>query len=484
MAGPYFQGTYRIQEFIAMTLIKIPIGWITAFLVVFYWVSESMLDTLAFEGSTFLGRLITVDANELWMRATVMSLMIAFGVYAHHMLTKIRRSDERLVRMNACFLDFGPDPVDNINRLTALCGELLSPSAAFYNRMDEETLYPWGRWCGAGEPSEAETPRGDICRDLIGGGSDAVTVIRNLPETQYATAESCISSCGLHTYMGKTVRLGGEVVGSLCVIYREDYNPTEDDKRLMGIIASAIGVEEIRRRAQIALRESEERLRHLSSELMTAQEKERKRLALQLHDSVGQSLSALKFGIEETVESLGDEVDKQKLKPLEFSVPLIRQIIAEIRQIQKDLYPATLDDLGIIATINSFCKQYRGIYHNIRLETGIHIKESEVPRPLKPVIYRIIQEAMNNVAKHSQAGCVTICLAKEENSLLLVIEDDGRGFDSRMTGQGHFKMGLGLSSMQERAELSRGKFILDSEENYGTRIAVSWTFDERGFSPR
>lgn len=454
------------------------IGLITALIATFYWVSESLVDTICMEDRTFLERLLIIDTGELIVRSTVLALIVAFGIYSAHVLSKLRRSDERLVRMNASFLDFGPDPVDNINRLTALSGELLKAAAAFYNRLEQGQIAHWGTWCPSGDLSRENTPRGHICRDLIEMGGDEVMVINNLPETTYAGAETCISTCGLHTYMGKTVSLGGLAVGSLSVIFKEQYSPKEEDKQLMGIIASAIGVEENRRLSRVALQESEERLRHLSSELLTAQEKERRRLALQLHDSVGQSLSALKFGIEETLESLTNKVEENQLKPLRVSVPLIRQIVAEIRQIQKDLYPATLDDLGIIATINSFCKQYRGIYRNLKLTTQFTLNENEVPVSLKPVIYRVLQEAMNNVAKHSKAASVSISLHKEATSLQLLIEDDGRGFDATT----HFKKGLGLSSMKERAELSGGEFQIDSQDGGGTRITVSWPFDERGFS--
>jgi PAS domain S-box-containing protein len=142
--------------------------------------------------------------------------------------------------------------------------------------------------------------------------------------------------------------------------------------------------QEIRERTQAeeALRESERQLRHLSSQLLTAQENERKRIARELHDGIGQSLSALKFGVENSLKQMDKRTARPIIKPLEAVIPIIQESIGEVRKIAMDLRPATLDDLGILATIAWFCREFQTIYSGIRIEKEINIQENEVPDPL------------------------------------------------------------------------------------------------------
>jgi signal transduction histidine kinase len=258
-----------------------------------------MMDTFVYDLGPFNERLLTPDLNELMMRSLAVALLAAFGFYAQSMMNKLEKSDQRLARMNQCFLSFGPDPVENINSLTKLCGELLGASSSFYNRLDQGLMCSWGQWHTPAGFSCEGSPEGRICYDVINKGSEGVIVVNNLQETVYARTDPSVVGCGLKTYIGHAVRLGQDVVGSLCTFYHDEYVPREEDKRLLGIIASAVGVEEVRGQARNALRESERQMRKLSARLISAQEVERKRIARQLHDSIGQSLSAIKYSIED-----------------------------------------------------------------------------------------------------------------------------------------------------------------------------------------
>ena len=166
--------------------------------------------------------------------------------------------EERMEKLNRCFLGFGPDPVGNINSLTALCGELLGASSALYNRLDKGTLCSWGMWNPPPGYNPVDNPDGHICYDTIRRCSDGVLIIRNLQNTLYARTDPNVKAYKLRTYIGRTVKFGGDYVGSLCVVYQNEFIPTEDDIRLMELIASAIGVEENRRGAKEALRQSKE----------------------------------------------------------------------------------------------------------------------------------------------------------------------------------------------------------------------------------
>jgi two-component system sensor kinase FixL len=175
-----------------------------------------------------------------------------------------RRSEERLARINECFLRQGSNSVENINRLTALCGELLGGTCALYNRIEEGCLLSLGQWHVPADFPPQDTSEGHICLDVIRRASDEVQVLRNLASSPYARTDPNVGRYGLQTYVGKVTRCGGQAVGSLCVVYQQDFCPTDEDKRILNIVASAIAAEEERRRAQALLHESEQQLRTIT----------------------------------------------------------------------------------------------------------------------------------------------------------------------------------------------------------------------------
>lgn len=232
---------------------------------------------------------------------------------------------------------------------------------------------------------------------------------------------------------------------------------------------------EERKRAEEALRESGERLRFFSSQLLAAKEGERKRVARELHDGIGQSLTAIKYSVEHTLEQMGKSKGTPGVKSLEATIPLIQEVIEEVRRIEIDLRPPSLDDLGILATISWFCREFQTIYSGIGIEKQISIQEDEVPDHLKTVIYRVLQEALNNVAKHSKAELVRLCLRKTGDTLELEIKDNGLGFNVKdVLSVEDSKRGFGLASMRERTELSGGSFAIESIREAGTIVRASW----------
>jgi PAS domain S-box-containing protein len=252
------------------------------------------------------------------------------------------------------------------------------------------------------------------------------------------------------------------------------YNATvykNEAAEVQGVFAAARDITEFKR-AEEALRESENRLRSLSSQLLSVQENERRRISREIHDSLGQSLSAIKFKIENITHQMQESSYKEMLGPL---LPIIQESIEESRRIQMDLRPSILDDLGIIATLTWFTREFQKIYFNIRVDKEIEIAENEMPDTLKTVIYRISQEALNNIAKHSQADSVRLSLKKAADRIELTIQDNGKGFDPEITlATDRPRKGLGLTSMRERAELSGGTFAVESTPGKGTIIKASW----------
>lgn len=234
-----------------------------------------------------------------------------------------------------------------------------------------------------------------------------------------------------------------------------------------------------RRQSEEALRHSEQQLRLLSSQLLTAQENERLRVARDLHDSVSQSLSAMKFRVEHILDKLEHGSREAPGDLNDVLLPLIQDAIKEVRDIYMGLRPSILDDLGIIATINWYCREFSNAYPHIHVEHNIDIDEGEIPDELKIVMFRVLQEGLDNVARHSQAGQVEVSLLKKLDSVEFAIQDNGVGFQlGEALSVDQSDKGMGLSSMKERVELVGGRFAIHTGSGSGTLVQMSYTLRE------
>jgi PAS domain S-box-containing protein len=223
------------------------------------------------------------------------------------------------------------------------------------------------------------------------------------------------------------------------------------------------------------LEKANEELRRLSSKLLSSQEEERRRIAGEIHDNLGACLNAIRFKVEGSLQTIETEFGGQASEPFKSVVPLVQEGIEECRRMQQDLRPSLLDDLGLLPTLSWFCRRFQTIYSTIRIEQEIDIGEDELPNALKIIIYRVLQEAMNNIAKHGRAELVHLSLRKVDGRMELTVRDNGQGFDlEKVSSQEATKKGLGLTSMRERVEFSGGSFTIESGENKGTIIRVSW----------
>ena len=229
-----------------------------------------------------------------------------------------------------------------------------------------------------------------------------------------------------------------------------------------------------------SLRQSERQLKVLSSKLMEAQENERKRLAHELHDSIGASLTAVKFGLERELrrsESGDVDLDTSIMKEL---VDIVEITLKDLKRIYGNLRPLILDDLGVLPAIRSLIRQFSEVKPQVHFDHAFSVKEEEIPETIKIVLYRVCQEALNNISKHSDATSVELSLARKEKALLLTIHDNGHGFDLReVLAQERNKIGLGLESMKERVEMSAGSFTIVSNKTKGTTLKAVWPLPEQ-----
>ena len=206
-------------------------------------------------------------------------------------------------------------------------------------------------------------------------------------------------------------------------------------------------------------------VRFLSARLLAAQEEERRRIAIDLHDGIGGLLSAIKYKTEAA----------KKVNDLEEVVSLLQRAIEECRRIQMALRPPLLDDLGLLATFNWLIREFQKRTPGLTVEKQFEVEEQAIPAALRTVIFRITQEALNNIAKYSGADWMLLSLRKTNGTLVLVVRDNGRGFEvEKALTKESTERGLGLASMRERAQLSGGTFFVDSAIGEGTVVQVTW----------
>jgi signal transduction histidine kinase len=215
-------------------------------------------------------------------------------------------------------------------------------------------------------------------------------------------------------------------------------------------------------------------MRKLSSRLVDRQESERKFVAQELHDGISGKLAAVKYSIEKIISEIRPDKDPLKAS-LGDVLSIVHDAIDETQRIYRNLHPAILDDLGLKAALKSLCREFMEVYDTTVVESRFEVPQDRIQGPLKILIYRIAQEALNNVAKHSQADRVEISLRLVENKVDLVIRDNGKGFDRDKAQAVDIQdRGLGLENIKERTIIFGGTLEIQSAPGKGTAIRVSW----------
>jgi signal transduction histidine kinase len=310
--------------------------------------------------------------------------------------------------------------------------------------------------------SEALKQCHDVClMDYRLAGYDGLTLLKDFKDNRFQSPVIMLTGYGDRETDVEAMRLGASD-------YLEKFGLSPD--KLERSIRYAIE----RSITHKALIDSEGKLRTLSGKILETQEAERKSIAKELHDSIGSSLTAIKYALEKKLSDMSGNPRVETIT-LEEVIKMVRGTMEETRRISSNLRPSILDDLGLLTAISSICREYQRLYKDIQIETSLDIKESDIPDSLKIVIYRVLQEALNNIIKHSGADHVDLSLEKAENGIEFKIEDNGKGFDlgeislvSDNTG------GMGLEGMSERVALSHGRFDISTEKGGRTTIRAFW----------
>ena len=220
------------------------------------------------------------------------------------------------------------------------------------------------------------------------------------------------------------------------------------------------------------LREYAERMKVLSRRLIDVQEAERRIIALELHDQIGQILTGLKLKLEMAArlpaEEMRGSIDEAQM--------LVNELLTRTRELSLDLRPATLDHLGLHSALLRHLRHYTS-QTNVRVDFRHENLEGKRFLPdLETAAFRIVQEALTNIARHSEANEALVCIWVNQNGLTVEIADKGKGFDAEAAlaaGQSS-----GLPGMRERASLLGGNFTIESTIGGGTRLSAEWSLDE------
>ena len=298
---------------------------------------------------------------------------------------------------------------------------------------------------------ELDLDHSKMGRVLERSRSERVDAVLEDPEVDDATARRL----GVHSGLYVPLVVRGHAIG--VVVAHDHAGPDtrfdDDDLRLAEALAAraAIGVDLSQRVSREAMRK-----------VVQAQELERTRLARELHDETGQALTSILLGLK-PLEGVADADARAAVAAVR---ELVVSTLQDVRRLAVELRPSALDDLGLVPAVDRLAKTVAET--GMRVDVEAHIGDERLPESVETTLYRIVQEAVTNVARHSGAERLSITLTRKNGAVVAIVEDDGKGFDPTRTGSD----GLGLVGMRERLALVGGTLRIEAAAGAGTTIAA------------
>jgi signal transduction histidine kinase len=312
-----------------------------------------------------------------------------------------------------------------------------------------------------------------ICTDVLRSGQSKVV---HAPSDRACLTTEYLGQEGLVFRACVPLQAKEKILGvmSLAGAANNSHLPEPDVLETLAAIGRQIGIAVENASLYEVLRKEETLRRQLLDRLITVQEEERRRIALELHDQTGQPLTSLIM----TLSMLGETPSLSEVRAqTEALRETAAQLMKKVHDLALELRPSMLDDLGLQAALRHLRKDYQDRF---RIPVDLQVlglDDDRLPPDVETALYRIVQEALTNVARHAEAANVSVVLEKRDRFVRLIIEDDGRGFDvnsvlgsRRGSEAGNGK--LGLYGMRERAALLGGTFTVESTPGVGTTIFV------------
>lgn len=406
------------------------------------------------------------------------------GTAFNAMTEALARSHDELLRRNAELLALNAIAVavgrslqleEVLNAALVQVLELMKlPAGWVFLREDGTERLTLGAWQGIAPDlfgPEVEAAIGAcICQQtLLNGKARLVENIEDCPRLlRWRAGEQTLHFC----HVSVPLRSGERVLGLMNLVCQGQNCPrSEESLRLLSAIGHQIGVAVENARLYHELQHKEALRGQLLQKLISAQEEERRRIARELHDQYAQALTALSVGLEAAERVLPAAMTAVRTQLTEVR-HLAAQTLDQTYDLIFDLRPTTLDDLGLVPAIRWYAEsRLEPLGVQVHLETG-GLRE-RLPAEMETALYRVVQEALLNIAKHARAHQVRIRLEVQNDRLHGLIEDDGQGFDLvEVQRTGTDGRGMGLLGMQERMELLGGMFHIETAPGQGTRVLV------------
>jgi len=260
-----------------------------------------------------------------------------------------------------------------------------------------------------------------------------------------------------------------KVLGVLSIASADPGCYSSDDLELLGAIGRQLGVAVENARLWEEVRRKEALRGQLLEKVISAQEEERKRIARELHDETGQSLTSLLVGLKALEASDNLAQVRQGLQDLKA---IAASTLEAVHDLAVELRPSLLDDLGLVAALQRYMRDYAARFNIVADFQTVGLDSHRLAPQVEITLYRIIQEAMINAARHAAAGQVSVLLERRGDSVVAIVEDDGQGFDVKDILNSEMRRRLGLYGMEERATLVGGRLTIESTPGSGTAVFV------------
>lgn len=305
------------------------------------------------------------------------------------------------------------------------------------------------------------------CRRAIETGE--VVIIRPLPEgcPAGATAGDARSASG---HVAVPLLVNERVVGLLNLVCAHGSCFDVPDMALLSAVGRQLGLAFENARLWEELRRKEAMRGHLLRKTIAAQEDERRRIARELHDETGQAMTSLLVALK--VMEGARTLEQARALAAELR-GLVSETLESVRDLAFELRPAALDDLGLVPALRRYVSAQAARFGFRADFVAAGFEDMRLPREIESTLYRIVQEALTNIARHAKATRASVLLERRPDAIVLLIEDDGMGFDpARVMGESATRESLGLYGMEERASLVGGRFMIESSPGAGTTISV------------
>jgi len=290
--------------------------------------------------------------------------------------------------------------------------------------------------------------------------------------TDERVGPEAVRASGLHAFVSIPLRAGDETLGAMNVGRRDAAPFASEDVGLLMSIGNQVGVAVQNARLWDELQEKEHAHAELLKKIISVQEEERQRVARELHDETAQELTALLMGLG-TLQGSNAAVPPAVARTVDTVKQFASRALDDTRQLILDLRPPVLDDMGLASAVRQHAESHLrplGVSFSVRV-VGI---EQRLPSPLEVALFRILQEAINNCARHAGASRVEVLIECADGVIRAAVEDDGRGFNVWSLQDGRRETPpLGILGMRERASLLGGELMIDSVPGQGTQVSVT-----------